>query len=318
MIMSRRTLIAQGVTDAEIRKQRRTGDLVRLAAGWYAQPTELDGWPEVAYRARVLAAARRFDGIVSHVSAAAIHRLPMGGADLSDVHVIRPGPSGFKSGSDRTRHAGVVDRAFITMVEGVTVTTVARTVVDVARSQPMTTALAAMDFALYRRLCTPDDIRTALRSVKQRRGSPRARWVSELADGRAESPTETTVRLAARNRSVPPMELQFDVYDELGVFVGRVDGGFPELGIIWEYDGQGKYGELLPPGRTAADALMAQKRREDRLIQLGWVVIRVDHTDLPDLSRFFDRLSQAILSARRYGWRAPTGTYVLRPPLTVW
>ena len=102
------------------------------------------------------------------------------------------------------------------------------------------------------------------------------------------------------------MELQLDVYDELGLFVGRVDGGFPELGIIWEYDGQGKYGQLLPPGRTAADALLAQKRREDRLIQLGWVVIRVDHTDLPDLSRFFDRLSQAILSERRYGWKAPT------------
>lgn len=316
--MSRRTLIAQGVTDADIRRQRRTGDLVRLAAGWYAPPTELDGWPEVAYRARVLAAARRFDGIVSHASAAAIHRLPLGGADLSDVHVIRPGPSGFKSGSGRTRHAGAVDPIFITVVDGVQVTTVGRTVVDFARSQPIKVAAAAMDDALYRRLCTPEDIRRALRSVKQRRGSPKARLVSVLADGRAESPTETTVRLAARDRSLPPMELQFDIYDDLGVFVGRADGGFPELGIVWEYDGQGKYGELLPPGRTLADALRAQQRREDRLVQLGWVVIRVDHTDLPDLGRFFDRLVQALQAAQRYGRRAPAGTYVLRPPLTVW
>jgi hypothetical protein len=198
------------------------------------------------------------------------------------------------------------------------VTTVGRTVVDFARSQPIKVAAAAMDEALYRRLCTPEDIRLALLSVKQRRGSPRARLVSELADGRAESPTETTVRLAARDRSLPPMELQFDIYDELGVFVGRADGGFPELGIVWEYDGQGKYGELLPPGRTAADALLAQKRREDRLVQLGWVVLRVDHTDLPELGRFFDRLFQALQAARQYGRRAPAGTYVLRPPLTVW
>ena len=124
----------------------------------------------------------------------------------------------------------------------------------------------------------------ALLSVKRHRGSPRARLVAELADGRAESPTETAVRLAGRERPLPAMELQFEVYDEWGRFVGRADGGFPELGIIWEYDGQGKYGELLPPGRTAADALLAQKRREARLVALGWTVLRVDHTDLPDLA----------------------------------
>ncbi len=316
--MSRGALLAQGVTDAEIRTQRRTGELVRLAAGWYAAQADLDGWPEVAYRARVMAAAQRFDAVVSHASAAVVHGLPVGGADLSRVHLLRPGKSGFKAVSDRTRHAGMIDPVWVTTVEGVRVTTAARTVVDVARSQPARVAVAAMDHALYRRLCTPEDVRMALLSVKRHRGSPRARLVAELADGRAESPTETAVRLAGRERPLPAMELQFEVYDEWGRFVGRADGGFPELGIIWEYDGQGKYGELLPPGRTAADALLAQERREARLVALGWIVIRVDHTDLPDLAGFFERLSETILSARRPGWGPPRGTYVLRPPLTVW
>ena len=127
----------------------------------------------------------------------------------------------------------------------------ARTVVDLARSQPVKTAVAAMDNALYRRLCSPEDIRHAMTSVYRHRGAPRARLATELADGRAESP-ETTVRLAARHSSLPLMELQFDVYDEAGRLVGRADGGYPELGVMWEYDGRGKYGELLPPGRTSS------------------------------------------------------------------
>ena len=206
----------------------------------------------------------------------------------------------------------------MTTVDGVRVTTVARTVVDLARSQPVRAAVAAMDNALFRRLCSPQDVRLAMTSVYRHRGAPRARFAAGLADGRAESPTETTVRLSARGRSLPPMELQFDVYDEVGRFVGRADGGYPELGVIWEYDGRGKYEELLPPGRTSADALMAEKRRERGFVELGWSVIRVDNTDLGDLSAAFDRMSRAVLTASRPGWNPPRGAVVLRPPLTIW
>jgi len=114
------------------------------------------------------------------------------------------------------------------------------------------------------------------------------------------------------------MELQFDVYDEVGRFVGRADGGYPELGVMWEYDGQGKYGELLPPGRTSSDALMAEKRRERGFVELGWTVVRIDSTDISDLGTVLDRLSRAVLAASRPGWNPPRGTFVLRPPLTIW
>ena len=318
MILTRRALVSDGWTDAGIRGQVRTGELVRVAAGVYAPKADLDGWPEVAYRVRVVAAAQRFQAVVSHASAAAVHGLPLGGADLSAVHLIRPGKGGFRAEGDRTRHAGIIDPRWVTTVDGVRVTTVARTVVDLARSQPVKTAVAAMDNALYRRLCSPEDIRHAMTSVYRHRGAPRARLATELADGRAESPTETTVRLAARHSSLPLMELQFDVYDEVGRLVGRADGGYPELGVMWEYDGRGKYGELLPPGRTSSDALMAEKRRERGFVELGWVVIRIDNSDLCDLGAVVDRFSRAVVAASRPGWNPPRGTFVTRPPLTIW
>jgi hypothetical protein len=114
------------------------------------------------------------------------------------------------------------------------------------------------------------------------------------------------------------MELQFDVYDDLGRFLGRADGGYPELGVMWEYDGRGKYGELLSPGRTSSDALMSEQRRERGFVELGWLVIRIDNTDLLQLNPVLDRFSRAIRAASRPGWNPPRGTFVLRPPLTVW
>jgi very-short-patch-repair endonuclease len=318
MILSRRLLADEGCTDSDIRRRVRTGELVRVAAGLYAHTAELDGWPEVAYRVRVVAAAQRFQAIVSHASAAAIHGLPLSGADLSSVHLIRPGRGGYRAEGGRTRHAGLIDPRWVTSVDGIRVTTGARTVVDLSRSQALRIAVPAMDTALFRRLCTPEDVREALASVRRHRGAPHARLAAQLADGRAESPMETAVRLAARGRGLPLMELQFDVYDEIGRFVGRADGGYPELGVMWEYDGRGKYGELLSPGRTSSDALMAEKRRERGFVELGWTVIRIDNTDLSEVGGVVERLSRAVDAASRPQWNAPRGTFVLRPPLTIW
>lgn len=318
MIVSRQELISQGWTDAGIRSHLKAGGLVRVASGRYAPSAELEGWPEVAYRVRVLAAAERSDAVVSHASAAALYRLPLGGADLSTVHLVRPGRGGFRCAGDRTRHAGMIAPEWLTTVDGVRVTTIARTVVDVARSQPLKVAVAAMDNALFRGLCVPEDIRRAMTSIRRHRGAPRARAACALVDGRAESPTETTVRLAAQGSSLPVMELQFDVYDEAGRFVGRPDGGFPERGVAWEYDGRGKYGDLLAPGRTPADAFLAEKRRERLLVELGWTVVRIDQEDLVDLPHVLNRLSRAVVAASRPGWNAPRGTVVLRPPVTIW
>jgi hypothetical protein len=61
-----------------------------------------------------------------------------------------------------------------------------------------------------------------------------------------------------------------------------VDFWWPDAGLIGEFDGAGKYlrAEMLR-GSTTADALLAEKRREDRLRAInprltrwGWEVAR--------------------------------------------
>jgi len=107
------------------------------------------------------------------------------------------------------------------------------------------------------------------------------------------------------------------VYDAAGQFVARGDGGFPELGLLWEYDGQGKYEELRRAGVTKEQVLAKQARRQGRLVDLGWKVIRADRDDLPGSERFRGAVASALWAASDSGSTRPRGSYTLKPPVTV-
>jgi len=157
---------------------------------------------------------------------------------------------------------------------------VGRTLVDLATVERLEVAVAAADATLQTKACRLDDIVAALDSVQGHPYSRRARIAILQVDGRAESPGETRTRLVLNSSGmrldgalVPRSELQISVFDERGRFVGRADGGYPELGVLWEYDGKGKYGALLKPGQSPLDALLAEKRREEQLTELGFRVL---------------------------------------------
>ena len=85
-----------------------------------------------------------------------------------------------------------------------------------------------------------------------------------------------------------------------GRFLGRSDFGWPDLGVLGEFDGKAKYGELLrKPGQTAEQVLIAEKLREDRMRELGWVVIRWMWQDLIRPEPLIGRLRQAFASGHR-------------------
>ena len=94
-----------------------------------------------------------------------------------------------------------------------------------------------------------------------------------LVDVRSESVGESFSRVRFWRWGVPAPILQLEVRDPNGGLVGRCDLGSP-FGTIGEFDGRVKYGLLLKPGQTAEDVLLAEKRREERLRELGWQVVR--------------------------------------------
>jgi hypothetical protein len=150
------------------------------------------------------------------------------------------------------------------LLNGVQVTGVARTVVDLARTGSLESAVAAADHALRHGLCSVADLRAEADAVPARvRGRPAASLVAELADGDSMSVGESLSRVQMFRLGLPRPRLQVEHVDELGR-IGFVD--FDWDGVIGEFDGKVKY--RVPPEadpQEAAEIVWFEKKREDRL-----------------------------------------------------
>lgn len=297
----RRELLHRGFADAEIRAALRTGRLVRLARGAYATAeatTDLEH--DERYRLRVEAVARSTPGhVISHASAAAWHGLPVYGMDTARVHLTRPGHGGNAHSPDRVLHAGQVTGDMRTTVDGLAVTSAARTLVDVGRYEPPEPVVAAGDAALRAGLLTADDLAEALDAARHHTGRSRARRALMLLDGRSESAGESQLRVILLPAPLPTPTLQPNIHNEAGRFVGRCDLGYLDHGVLIEFDGLVKYLRLLRPGESVTDAVLREKRREERLTELGWLVLRFIWADLVRPGVVRDRVVRACASRRR-------------------
>ncbi|WP_256841679.1 hypothetical protein [Ornithinimicrobium cryptoxanthini] len=112
--------------------------------------------------------------------------------------------------------------------------------------------------------------------------------VAELADGRIESVGESRMRFVCIVGGIEVVP-QATIRDEQGTFVARVDFLVRGTNVVLEFDGRVKYADAT--GR----ALWDEKRREDRLRALGYVVVRVIWTDLADPMALVARIREAMV-----------------------
>ena len=180
------------------------------------------------------------------------------------------------------------------------VTAPARTLVDCAREWPLADAVVAMDAALHGRLVTAGELRAAVLAQTHWSGIGAAARAAGLADGRAESPLETSGRLRIVGFGLPTPELQTDLFGPRG-FLGRVDAWYEDAAVAVEFDGRVKYTDPSG-GRTAAQVLWDEKRREDAIRDLGVRVVRVVHTDLQGSwpYRLRELLAAPLVGPRRF------------------
>jgi hypothetical protein len=316
MIVTHAELLAEGRSASSVRHDVRHGDLVPLCRGVYVPRDQLPTEKEARHRLRVLGSSTRSDYVVSHASAAVLHGIPVGWAGLSEVHVTRTSHGGGRIEASRRVHAGVLNPQWCTVVDGVLVTTAARTVVDLAKVAPTYVAVGAADAAVRLKLCTMSELRAALESVRGHPYSRRSQLALSLCDGRSESPGESRTRLVLNGGPLPATELQISIFDEHGRFVGRADGGYPDRGLLWEYDGTTKYGRLLKPGQTIHDVVLAEKERESEFTELTWGIIRIVNRDFAQSAELRDRVARAADRANRPGWLPPRGRYEIGPRFT--
>lgn len=294
--------IADGFSDAEIARHRRSGRWTSVRGGAYLDG-DAAGSLERRQRHRWLIEATlsklRRPGVLSHSSAAVLHGLPLWSVPLSAVHVTRNPPA--KSDSDRNLicHVCRLGTDEVTVVDSMPVTTPTRTILDLGRLIGFVPAVIAADYALHRVLTTPELLLAGLEGMQGTRGSRNATRVVNFADGRSESVGESRSRMLLANARLPPPDLQVPVYADGGFFLGRGDFGYPQEQVLGEFDGRVKYGRLLQPGQSAGDVVFDEKRREDAIRDAGWQVARWTWADLQVPGLVAARMQRALARAHR-------------------
>lgn len=250
----------------EIRTMVRSGKWARLHKGVLCEATKAH-----CLLTRLAAAGLAVGRPVTACLASAAELHGFGVVTTDRLHVVDPG--GHLSTRDRlVLHQLEVAPDETVLLAGLPTTSPARTAIELARRLDRARGLAVLDAALRQAAVTPDDLHEQCERQAGRRGIRQARWLVPLADGRAESPMESTTRLICRMAGLPAPELQYPVRDEFGWPCRYLDLAWPERKVAVEYDGV--------EAHAGAVALRRDRARHNFLVEHGWTVIYATADDV--------------------------------------
>jgi len=174
------------------------------------------------------------------------------------------------------------------LVDGVRVTTVARTLVDLGAVASPRTVEAALDRAAGRRLVTYREVRDAMRAVARqgRRGVGTIRPLLDARMGRVLPAGVLAARMASllRNAGLPEPAPEFVVTDPHGGFIAAVDFAFPDHRVAIEVDGYEFH--------SSPQAVDHGNARDRLLLAAGWLPL---HFSWNEVEHHPHRVANAVL-----------------------
>lgn len=255
-----------GVTRATVRMLVRRGVLCKLDTGVYARAepaAEIAKDPQGERLLRIAAAVAVVGpgAVASHHDAGIVHGLALLGRPPAGVlSVSRPvGAAGGRTGRPGIRvRACSLPADQVAVRNAVPVTSVARTVVDLARSTSFRAGVVVADCALHSGKTSKDELGAIIESCYRWPGIERARRVVEFSDPLSESPFESISRVAFSDWGLPAPELQVWVGGD-GRQIGRADFFWSQHRTIAEADGAVKYAD---PDRARRQLLRDAELRD--------------------------------------------------------
>jgi len=233
------------------------------------------------------------EAVLAGPSAAYVHGVRHAATFRDDVHVIVPPTVRVGPQRGLSIHRMEIDTSDITTVAGAARTTPARTACDVATWFELDWAVSVIDALLGHGLLRPADLAAQVGHwvAAGRPGSRRAQLALALADGRAQSPPESRLRVRLVLAGLPKPVPQYPVPLPSGVTV-HPDLAWPEFRVAVEYDGQW-HGE--------PEQLHRDRRRLNQLAAEGWIVLHVTSRRLQyDFTGVVREIKAALVSR---GWR---------------
>ena len=271
--------LTAGFTYPQIRRRRANGVWVQE----YDTVLRIAGVPDT-HEARLLAvslaAGSRAGG--SHRAAAWLHALP--GASSTLIEISCPRWRRSRADGIRVHETKALTDADVTVVNGIPVTSIERTLLDLGAVRGFLTVELALENALRRRLTTLEALDQTLARLA-RSGRPGVRILRTLVHARLGASTlptgserETMVLQIIRAAGLPDPTRQFRVYDH-NEFIGQVDLSYPAARITIEYDSDEFHTGFVA---TASDSA-----RRHRMIRAHWLPITAVNSDLADGGALF-------------------------------
>lgn len=268
-----------------------------------ANPYERQRRARVAH-AQIYAPRLHFGHHFSHQTAASVWGAPLplqftdedevADAESLDLHVSATGAIPFPRAAGIVGHRTLSSLTAVTEHDGLRVSSPAATWVSLG-TLPLFDLVALGDYFCrqwrsgYGRpdagrapLATVEELRMLLHAGR-RRGAARLRESLELIREDSWSPRETRVRCLLVAAGLPEPELNLDVFDTHGRFLGCVDMAYPEQRLIIEYHG------MLHAAQWASDV-----ERIAALRAAGWEVIEVTSPLLQHPEELVRRVTSAL------------------------
>jgi len=248
----------------------RTHVLTRSRYGAYRFAAVPPSWKGELLAACWAGGTRAFGSIRS---AAAVWDVPGGDQVLQEVTCPR---------WRRARHETLVvheTKAWegdVTIVDGIPVTTIERTILDLGAVRSTDVVERALEAALRRELTTWDAMYETVERLG-RRGRNGVGVLRKILDERdadrrlTDSDRERMMLQAFRKHGIPDPVPQY-VIRHNGLFIARVDAALPQYKLAFEYESF--------EWHTGKAALIRDTSRRNQLLAIGWPTIGVTAADL--------------------------------------
>jgi very-short-patch-repair endonuclease len=229
-VIRRDQLLKAGLGRGQIARRVAAGRMQRLYRSVYligpAPPTPMA-------RARAAVGACGPGAVLSHRSAAELFGL-LPTTD-GDVHVTVPGRNPGVEPGIRLHRPRALARQYVTSVRGIPVTTVARTIADLAATESPRDVEHAFQEALYRRVVTPGAVAGVLDTEPRRKGAPVIRALLDNPTMTRSERERALLRLVAQAQLPKPLtNVRLHGY--------LVDAYWPEQRLVLEFDGWQAHG----------------------------------------------------------------------------
>ena len=229
----------------------------------------------------------RPESVLSHTSAAQVHRLPIPRHLERDarVHVTTPRDLPRPRRRDLVTHHASLAAVDVCLIDGLRSTTPARTYVDMAALLPFDHLVALGDVVLRRHLADRELLLGVARSRRRFPGRGRAIAAVAWLDPAAASPRESALRVLLQRAKLPRPEVNGVITDDVGGFLAVGDLVFRRERVIVEYDGE----VHAPMTQRAKDAARRALLREH-----GWIVVEIVGEDMRYPARVVARVRTAL------------------------